>query len=360
MSLRRKLARLSDAGPGSRPEGSVEAGAPAGSVEEGSADEERRRRIARLRGLLDEMTARERRRPSEDRVAPAGEPGGAGGELPGAVRSTPHGDVHVVEQFLEPHHCHGHAPVRDALAVQPECVAQLALDVGLEGMDPRRMLLLDTETTGLAGGTGTIPFLVGLAWFEDESLCVRQLFLRRPGEEAPMLHALAERLAWASCIVTYNGKSFDWPLVRNRYVLNRVPLPEPPPHLDLLHCARRVYRRRFPRMKLVDLEVEVLGMQRDDDVPGAEIPALYLRWLQRADPTGLDRVIEHNAHDLIALAALLARVAQRYESVRASDDPRDHLSYAEVAARAGDHGRAWQFAVAAAEGGGDAECTARA
>jgi uncharacterized protein len=280
--------------------------------------------------------------------------------LPGELRQTPHGSVHVVDRYYEPHHCHGRVPVGGALEAGAEVVSALALDVGLAAVDPRRMLLLDTETTGLSGGMGTVPFLVGLGWFEDQSLRVQQFLLRQPGDEAPMLQALAERLAWASCIVSYNGKSFDWPLVRNRYVLHRVPLPTAPPHLDLLHCARRIYRRRLARLKLVDLETELFDMHREGDVPGWAIPAIYFRYLRDGDPTGLSQVVEHNAHDLVALAALLAQLAEGFRELRRHDDPRDHLSYAEVAARAGDEARAWEFARAAAEGGGEDDCSARA
>ena len=139
-------------------------------------------------------------------------------------------------------------------------MASLALHPGLAGVDFQRMLFLDTETTGLAGGTGTVPFLVGLAWFEGRSLRVHQLFLRRLGEEAPMLRVLAERMAESSCLVTFNGKSFDWPLLRTRFVLNRVPAPAELPHLDLLHCARRVFKHRGSGTRLVHLEEQVLGL----------------------------------------------------------------------------------------------------
>lgn len=266
----------------------------------------------------------------------------------------------MVERYLEPHHCHGHTPVQGALRVQAPSVAKLALDSTLESLDPRRLLFMDTETTGLSGGAGTIPFLVGMGWFEDESMRLEQMLLRRPGQEAPMLHRLAERMAEASCMVTYNGKSFDWPLLRNRFVLNRVPMPEPPPHLDLLHCARRVYKRRMDSVRLVDMEVEVLGKRREDDVDGSEIPGIYLRYLRAGQCEGLGSVIEHNGDDLIALAALLHRLCERFEEVQGRDDPRDHLSYAELAERAGDGARARKFAEAAAQGGGDAACTARA
>jgi hypothetical protein len=311
--------------------------------------------------MMGQMIARTAVRARRDGTLRPKGPGLSAASLPGALTETEHGPLHVVERYLEPGHCHGREPVRGALSIDSGALAKLALDPALEGLDPRRMLLFDTETTGLSGGTGTIPFLVGMAWFEDESLRIEQLFLRRPGEEAPMLHRLAERVRAASCLVTYNGKSFDWPLMRSRFVLSRVPMPEPPPHLDLLHCARRVYRRRMERVRLIDLETEVLGLRREDDVDGAEIPSIYLRYLRGApDVDALASIIQHNESDLIALAAIAAKLAERFGRVWDDDDPRDHLGYAEVAARAGDAVRAQRFATAAAAGGGDAACTVRA
>jgi uncharacterized protein YprB with RNaseH-like and TPR domain len=135
--------------------------------------------------------------------------------------------------------------------VSTERLAQLALNPELESIDLRRALFFDTETTGLAGGTGTVPFLIGIAWFEDESMRIQQLFLPEMGKEAPMLHWLRERVQQSSCVVSFNGKAFDWPLLRTRFVLNRVPAPSLPPHLDLLHCARRVLRPRLQSVRLV-------------------------------------------------------------------------------------------------------------
>ena len=373
MDLRGKLSRLGGAGPGSRtvttPEerqASLQAGAagPGGVRAEGAGgprksidpDAARRARIEQLRTLIRRTTLASHPEPLPEqptRIDPEI-------SLPGEERATVYGRLHVVTRFLEPHHCHGRVRVASALSVSTAAVARLALDPALERVDPRRMLYVDTETTGLAGGAGTLPFLIGLAWFEDESLCVQQLFLRRPGEEVPMLHALAERLRKASCLVTYNGKSFDWPLLRTRFVLNRVPMPEPPPHLDLLHCARRVFRGRLSAVRLVSVEREALGMRREDDVDGADIPALYLRWLRRGEASPLAPVIEHNANDLVALAAIVARLANHYETLRPDDDPRDHLGFARVALRSGDVDRAAEFAQAAADGGGDSETTVAA
>lgn len=312
--------------------------------------EARRARIERLRKTLDQLVSRPPA-PSPRRAPTVVLP------LPGAVRETPHGPVHVVERTFPPGHLHGRSLPHAALEVDPRTVAKLALDASMEEVDFRRALFLDTETTGLAGGTGTIPFLVGMAYFEEMTLRVEQLFLRRPGEEGPLLAWLAERVAAASCIVTYNGKSFDWPLLRTRFVLNRVPLPSVPTHLDLLPCARRIFRRRLSSVRLVDVEAELLGLVRGDDISGAEIPAVYLGYLRRQDASEVRSVLEHNESDLVSLAALLSALSERYDALVREDDPRDHLSYAEVAARAGDLERALHFARAAAGGGGDAACT---
>lgn len=363
MSLLRKLARLRSAGPGGKAPDAADADAvePAerpvvGAIPERPGDTERRARIASMRRQLDAMvsTGRVDAKLRAEAMPRVDEP------LPGELTVTAHGEVQMVDTWLEPHHCHGEVPVRSALDVKRETVAQLALDPGLAAVDYRRILLIDTETTGLAGGAGTIPFLIGMAWFEDDSLRVQQLLLRRLGEEAPMLRVLADRIREASCIVSYNGKSFDWPLLRTRFVMNRVAAPELPPHLDLLHCSRRVFKQRLDSVRLVDMERELLRMYREDDVPGSEIPAIYLSFLKGRGVGRLPGVIEHNGHDLVALAAILGRLTWHFENVRPRDDPRDHLAYARVAHRAGDVDKAKAFATAAADGGGDAGCTVAA
>jgi uncharacterized protein YprB with RNaseH-like and TPR domain len=282
------------------------------------------------------------------------------GALPGQRRDTEHGELHLIDEYLEPHHHHGRAPISEALHVSTERLAQLALDPALEGVDLQRALFFDTETTGLAGGTGTVPFLIGIGWFEDQSMRIQQLFLPELGREAPMLHWLRERVQQSSCVVSFNGKTFDWPLLRNRFVLNRVRAPALPPHLDLLHCARRVLRSRLRSVRLVELERHVLGMYREDDVSGALIPQLYFDYLDGGDVSPIAKVIEHNANDLIALAALVAELVNHFDEVHGGDDPRDHLAYAKVAERTGDRERARSFADAAARGGGESACTVQA
>jgi uncharacterized protein YprB with RNaseH-like and TPR domain len=313
----------------------------------------RSQRIAHLRSLIGEVVARDRGRSRAAAISPR-----APGLLPaGAQRDTPAGPLHLIERWLEPHHQHGRIRVGDALQVDPSLLARLALDPMLERVDLARMLIIDTETTGLAGGTGTVPFLIGLGLFEDGALKLEQLFLSNLGGEAPLLGYLAQRIAQASCLVSYNGKAFDWPLLRARFVINRVALPEAPPHLDLLHCTRRVLKPRMQSVRLTEVEQTLLGFHRQDDIDGAEIPGLYLRYLRGEDPRTLLPVLTHNEHDLVALAAILWRLCAHFAQVEPADDPRDHLAYARVALRAQDLERAHVFAVAAAAGSDTAELT---
>lgn len=306
---------------------------------------ERSERIAQLRALIERVEARPRssgvarRAPAENGLC----------ALLGEPSQTPHGALHRRERWLDPQHCHGRVTVRAALQAEPATLARLALDPGVAELDVSRLLVIDTETTGLAGGTGTVPFLIGLGWFEQGAFKLEQLMLSNFGAERPMLARLAERLAQASCIVTYNGKSFDWPLLRSRFILNRVPCPQLPAHIDLLHCGRRVFKGRLPSLRLGELERSVLHFHRDDDIDGAEIPGRYLGYLRSGDARLLEPVLEHNQHDVIALPAILWRLCAHFEQVRPGDDARDQFAYARLALRSGDLERAVAFGRSAAE-----------
>ncbi len=355
MDLKRKLARLGGVGPGgkpvAKPSPAPEAVEPSSPVVEPVPEPGKPAdsRVESLRRQLGSWS--ERQEASAARRGSA--PKSRSGPLPAEPRTTPHGVVHVAEQLLASDHHHGSEPLAGALDVEAPLVASLALHPELAEVDFERMLFLDTETTGLAGGTGTVPFLVGLAWFEGRALRVRQLFLRKLGEEAPLLRMLAERMAESSCLVTFNGKSYDWPLLRTRFVLNRVPAPAELPHLDLLHCARRVFKYRGSGTRLVHLEEQVLGHQRVGDVDGSLIPELYFRFLRDGNGSALVPVMEHNVQDLLLLAALLGVLGRRFRASGAEGkDPRDLLGFAGVALRAKDFERAHAFARAAAAGGG--------
>ena len=268
--------------------------------------------------------------------------------LPGERSETPLGALTRVVTTHSEDHRHGNAQVALARHACAREVALLALDPTLADVDFSRALYLDTETTGLSGGTGTLPFLIGMAWFDEGRLVVEQLLLPRPGLEAPMLARLAERIGQASVIVSYNGKSFDWPLLRTRFILNRIAAPGLPPHLDLLHCARRVFKARLGSVRLVYMEQELMGFERVDDIHGALIPETYLSFLRGATPgSTLLPIIDHNRSDLVALPALLGEIARRFAGQHERQDARDQFGFAKVAARGAAAERAIELAHAA-------------
>ena len=183
--------------------------------------------------------------------------------------------------------------------------------LGMGEIDSTRLVFFDTETTGLAGGTGTRAFMIGLARPELEGLSVRQYTITTMAAEPAMLRALLDEMADAPTLVSYNGKSYDRPLLSTRLRLARLPDPLPSlSHLDLLHPTRRRLRSVLPNCKLSTVEREWLGIVREDDLPGSEAPAAWLSFLRGGSAANLRRVGEHNAQDLVSLAALLLRSLQ--------------------------------------------------
>jgi uncharacterized protein len=180
--------------------------------------------------------------------------------------------------------------------------------------DPEKWLFLDTETTGLAGGTGTYAFLIGLAWWDAGGLQVEQFFMRDFAEEHSILYELAARIADRPVLLTYNGKTFDWPLLHSRFTMTRsITPPKLAAHLDLLHPARAVWKLRLGTVRLSDLERHVLepislGWSRDDDTTSAEIPQYYFDYLRGGPPEPLLGIAKHNQMDLRGLAALYCKL----------------------------------------------------
>lgn len=235
-------------------------------------------------------------------------------ELPGGrEEETPFGPCYVIERAYSLDHRHGPHALGALRLVAPGLLAELGGDPRLGGLAHERLVLLDTETTGLAGGTGTHVFLVGLGFLATApdgatTFIVRQYFLRQLREERALLHALGATLADYGALISFNGKSFDWPLLTTRFIMQRLGPQRAGrawPHLDLLHPARRIWKHRLPSCSLGALEQEILGVRREGDVPGALIPELYFRYLRDGDARPLLPVLAHNQADIIALLALL-------------------------------------------------------
>src|SRR5215208_1551233 len=235
-------------------------------------------------------------------------PYGIDSVVAGAFHPTPGGDVFIAEQTYLPDYRHGISPIVCSFPLA--LISQWANDPRLLDIPLSRFAFLDTETAGLSGGTGTYAFMVGIGRFVEDQFVLRQFFMRDPAEEPAMLEAIAQFLAPAQALVTFNGKAFDAPLLATRYRLHHIPIPfEGYGHLDLLPLARRLWRDRLESRALKYLEQHILGLSRSsDEVPGYEIPWLYFDYLKSGDARPLAGVFYHNAMDVVAMAALLAHV----------------------------------------------------
>jgi uncharacterized protein YprB with RNaseH-like and TPR domain len=197
-----------------------------------------------------------------------------------------------------------------------------AEDLLQSACDPEQWLFLDTETTGLAGGTGTYPFLVGIAWWDAGGLQVEQFFMRDLDEEHSLLLELAGRMAQRPVLVTFNGKSFDWPLLETRYRMTRAIHAFPPKvHLDFLHPARQLWRLRLGSVRLKDIERHVLNgggrgldWSRHDDIDSSLIPQMYFDYLRGGPAEPLAGVFHHNRMDLRGLAAVAGKILTLLDS----------------------------------------------
>ena len=229
--------------------------------------------------------------------------------MPGRFQATPYGDAFVVETLYTPEYRHGRFGLRATASLAG--IAAWAGEQRLAGCESPGLVFLDTETSGMAGGTGTYAFLIGVARFHGDHFHLAQFFMRDPAEEPAQLAALADYIQPCDALVTFNGKSFDVPLLNTRYVVHARPTPLlSPAQLDLLHLARRLWRDRLPSRALGQLEIHILGAQRThDDVPGFLIPQLYFDYLRSGDARPLKGVFYHNAMDVVAMAALLTHMA---------------------------------------------------
>lgn len=225
--------------------------------------------------------------------------------LSGRSHHTHMGETFVIEQVYPASHQHGQMPLQ--VSAPMLMLSKWAADDRICELAADGFAFLDTETTGLSGGAGTYAFLIGVGRFVGEEFHLAQFFMHDPIEEPAQLYALEEFLAPCQALVTYNGKSFDIPLLAARYTTHgwRAPFSDYA-HIDLLHLSRRIWRDRLPSRTLGNIEAHILGTQRsEEDVPGWMIPQMYFDYLRSGDAGPLRSVFYHNAMDVVSLATLL-------------------------------------------------------
>jgi uncharacterized protein YprB with RNaseH-like and TPR domain len=223
----------------------------------------------------------------------------------GRFIDTGNGSTFLIEKDFPVTYLHGQVGLR--ITTAPHTIAEWAGEEKIVEQNPESMVFLDTETSGLAGGTGTFAFLVGVGRYTKEGFHLAQFFMRDPLEEPALLLALEDFLAPCQTVVSFNGKAFDVPLLNTRYTLQGWKSPfKKFAHVDLLHLARRLWRDRLPSRTLANLEVQILHASRtDEEIPGWMIPQIYFDYLREGDARPLQRVFYHNSMDVISLAALL-------------------------------------------------------
>jgi uncharacterized protein len=234
--------------------------------------------------------------------------------ISGNVVETGAGAHFETEKLYEKHRRHGSMDISSLIELPGDLLDSLSGGAILCS-HPKRWAFLDTETTGLAGGAGTYAFLVGVGSIDEDGFRVRQFFMRDFGDEPSLLAALTEHLARFDVLITYNGKAYDQPLLETRYRMARA---RPPfarmAHLDLLHGARRLWKLRLESCRLVDLENQILGLEREGDLPGEMIPYYYFQYLRTRQAFQLVPIFHHNVMDIVSLACLTAVVPFAFRS----------------------------------------------
>lgn len=229
----------------------------------------------------------------------------------GEVVKNDSGKFFLVTRKFPVTELHGDTSLSAAQQIGGGAIAVISNDERLREFRLDRAVFLDTETTGLSGGTGTYAFLVGVGCFEGGNFVLRQYFMRDYDEEEAMLAPLANLFRDADGVVTYNGKGFDVPLLQTRFVTSRIRVDlEEVPHLDLLHVARRLWRARLRDCSLSNVEREVLGVARQDDIPSYLIPQVYFNYVRSRDARGLKPVFYHNEQDILSLVGLASHASR--------------------------------------------------
>jgi uncharacterized protein YprB with RNaseH-like and TPR domain len=225
--------------------------------------------------------------------------------LGGKVEETEHGTCLALETSYPLLYQHGHSSLEVLLSKTGQDISLAAKSVEFNTVNPSRLLFIDTETTGLAGGTGTYLFLVGVGYFKENCFCVLQYLMRDFDEEKAMLYLISQLSHNFDAVVSYNGKTFDMALFRTRCVLARIENHlDTLRHLDLVHTSRRLWKRRLPDCTLSSVEKDIIGFSRPSDIPGYLIPSVYFEYLRSRQVTVLRNVLRHNVWDVLSLVSI--------------------------------------------------------
>ena len=271
---------------------------------------------------------------------------------PGSVQSNRSGSHYVLRKSYPETYYHGKVRLGRFSLLELNDLMRLMKQRTQAGADRDRIVFLDTETTGIQGGTGICPFLIGIGHFDGDAFEMIQYFIRDFDEETSMLYALSELLEKFDLVVTYNGASYDIPLLESRFTLARMDNPFTRlAHFDLLNTARRLWRNGHGSCRLVALE-RLLSFVRGPDVPGSMIPRVYFDYLQQRPTPELPHIFSHNLDDVVSLAALTIHACDCVAAETALlDEPLDIYSLARIHENAGDWLKAKDLYERSLEGG---------
>jgi uncharacterized protein YprB with RNaseH-like and TPR domain len=257
----------------------------------------------------------------------------------GEVISIPEGQTFLAkEDFSQDLRC-GDMALADILNIPTYPAHLLSRDERLKELDFRKALFLDTETTGLTGGTGTIAFMVGLGFFQEDRFSVHQFFMRDYSEERACLSLLKDVIDSFQFLVTFNGRQYDIPLLETRFILSRtVSKIREMPNFDLLYPSRKIWKGAYENCRLVTLETRLLGVERTDDIPSEWIPSLYFDYIQTRDARKISQVFYHNRMDILSMVALAGRIHLVYHDPQAAQ-PRKGIEHFALGRLFWEHGQ---------------------
>ncbi len=258
--------------------------------------------------------------------------------IEGEVISTPYGEAFQVKGQFSSDYRYGEMTLSEILAIPTYPAHLLSRDERFKDLDLRKTLFLDTETTGLTGGTGTFVFMVGLGFFSEGGFQTQQLFMRDYSEEKACLSLLNPLLDSFEFLVTFNGRHYDIPLLETRFILSRMDSRiREKPNFDLLFPSRKIWKGAYENCRLVTLESRLLGMGRENDIPSEWIPHFYFEYVQTGDAREIQRVFYHNRMDILTMAALMGRIHLVYHDPQAAR-PRKGVEHFSLGRLFWDHG----------------------